>query len=308
MSSRRTTVVVGALALLVAGCAQPAEPPPEQAELTGMASARIEAAGPSIDYEPRPRFPVEPEPGPAGVRLWLEPMDGSTAVDAHVLRVGLDGGEAGVGGAMLAQLASLVSLRTWPELEPVPAAVRQRAAGQGDDPRAYVELEPAPALADRWYVLRVGQPPAGAIWPRYAWRHELGGGASGARFRPGSDPKVRQVQLCDEPGSTALVIDFTERLAKSLPAGTFATVRQAGTPASCESRLMSRPEDPSFGQLYLRCQKLADHEAVELLIHPQATSMSGRSVADWAGQAGPGFSFVPAELPSWGKGCRAFRP
>jgi hypothetical protein len=62
-----------------------------------------------------------------------------------------------------------VSLRTWPDLQPVAASIvqKQSSTSSTGDRRAYIEIQAQAPLADTWHAVRVATLPPPLSWPRY---------------------------------------------------------------------------------------------------------------------------------------------
>ena len=163
------------------------------------------------------------ETGPPAV-LWFDPADGETARHEMDIVVTADGN---LSDAAFADLAKRLFLKTWPERTPVAATTVINPAGGGE---REARLTATDALDDRWYVAGID-----ALPPHVVPQTRMPDGAVGARFRPGSHPRIRQISFCkkQDPAATALLIDFSEPITASAPPGGLVSVAFAGRAVSC---------------------------------------------------------------------------
>jgi hypothetical protein len=257
-----------------------------------------------------PRYPSQPgSPKPQPV-IWFEPTDMTTALGPSPLKVGLDRLGLNVDTKDIGTLAQEVSLATWPELALVAStnALVPFAADPNGGKRAYVQLNPTATLPDRWYVLRVAKLPAGFQTPPFSVHHQLADGSLGARFRPGSDPRVWGISFCEKPGAIyAINVFFSERVIA--PAGATASleVRQGGN----KLQLAVGQEPPSFGleAIHLSTEKLDPAATLEFAVLPGITSVDGGTpLKDQTAKTSFSYQTVVAKLQPWGAGCRKFTP
>ncbi|MBI4704718.1 MAG: hypothetical protein HY744_26750 [Deltaproteobacteria bacterium] len=313
---RRCVALGAAMTWAGAGAActdVPAEPQSEARPVAAGAAASVAGVhGDHADYEPRPRFPAGAPGGDddrdVAVAVWIEPLDLSSIVGESDLRIGVESRGKELPEAGVEALRGAVELATWPEGQSVRAHLRVTGEQTGDvGPRRYVVVKPAARLEDRWYALRVVRLPVGFGWAVPGGYYRERDGAVAARFRPGSDPRVWGIQLCNRQGVNEIVVDFTERLAR-LPAGEVLAVYQRGQRLGCELHLAAAPEEKSFRQAWLDCSSLDSQQAIEVRVSAGARALSGKPVTDWSGRAGPAFEVVASRLDSWGTDCRLYRP
>lgn len=185
--------------------------------------------------EPSTTLPTNPQPvddsgfpsGDTRPSLVLTPDDLLSDTGATPIVVKVSSGL--VSSDTLASIASSTRLRTFPELETVPITTKPHVAdpfptgnvgkdsGAPADYDAYVTVTPAQALdSSRWYVLTVDTVPAD-VRPASLMPIVKEGPKYGARFRVGSGPVVRQIEV---HGDGTTLIEFSEGVAidpKSLP-------------------------------------------------------------------------------------------
>jgi hypothetical protein len=199
MSSIHSKLLTAALLIAAANACTIAETeiaaPDERAELAleAVTAKKTAPAQPIIDSDKGPP------------RLWIEPLDRTTAFDG-VIRVGLRAPSASR-ARMVADLATRARIVTWPELADVASQPAVDVIANEDIADATVTLHPTSALAPRWYAVVVDvatterpEPTLPVIAP----------GRVVSRFRVGSEPMVRQVQICDAGNGSELVVEYSE--------------------------------------------------------------------------------------------------
>jgi hypothetical protein len=119
----------------------------------------------------------------------FDPFDGATAQSGRDLMIHVEEAGLVVDDAMLADLGARLRVRTWPGGAPI-AITTQTGTGSFPTDKV-VRVTPDATLEDRWHVLLLDSLPKG-FFPRT----KLDDGTVGARFRPGSHPRVAKVDLC----------------------------------------------------------------------------------------------------------------
>jgi hypothetical protein len=178
-------------------------------------------------------------------------------------------------------------LQTWPDRIPVAAMVEADAASDG---QRQARLVADGALDDRWYV--VGSDPLPAhIVPETT----MPDGTVGARFRPGSHPRVRQIGLCDKGSDkTALLIEFSEPILSSAAPGDLVSLAIAGRSVSCQ------PNGAVGESFELVCSDLTAASSVTVSISTGITGATGEPLS-------PGSWDINVTNPAAGP-CRYFSP
>jgi hypothetical protein len=155
------------------------------------------------------------------------PTDMTTLWGDQALRV-----TVGVGPALdrtwLDELASRISLRTWPELEVVPSTSAVEV-GVSEGESARVIVTPTAKLSERWYALYL----AGLPFWATTQSHATADGAYLARFAVGSDPRVAAVTFAGGSSKHRLYLAPSESLLASVSPATLVQVRQAGASVVC---------------------------------------------------------------------------
>ncbi len=227
------------------------------------------------------------EPPPTVV-LAIEPGDGVTAWQGRDITIAVEDAGRLLGPEWRTGLADHFYLRTWPE--GVPIAVTAETVPGPTDAQWGVRLTPALTLDDGWYVVGASDLPS-----RIISTQKLPDGTIGARFSPGSHPRVAAVQLCgQDQAGTRVMLSFSEPV--SLPADVTQAVAVAvnSRPAACSSAGVDA------AAAYMTCPEL-----------PAAASVT---VSVPEGLAGPGG--VPIESGAWtidvgqlpAGGCQTYKP
>jgi hypothetical protein len=163
---------------------------PDLAEGKDVVAQVAEVAGPGDGSKPD-----------GTAQLSLEPADGTTGFGAGTLRVRL------TDGALADRVVAALRLRTAPE----GAAIAFEAKIASDATGASIQVVPSAPLANRWYLFDLSALPAGTQWAPGASGFVAPDGAGGARFRVGSQPTIRMVELCDKAGDQQkLTVRFSE--------------------------------------------------------------------------------------------------
>jgi hypothetical protein len=155
------------------------------------------------------------------------PIDMTTLWGAQALRVTVGSGPP-LDRARLDDLASRITLRTWPELEVVPSTSAVEV-GVSDSETARITVTPTAKLSERWYALHL----AGLPFWATAQSHVAADGAYLARFAVGSDPRVAAVTFAGGPSKRRLYIAPSELLQTSVSPATLVQVRQSGAAVVC---------------------------------------------------------------------------
>jgi hypothetical protein len=237
---------------------------------------------------PPPAFPERtPESGPSvpPPSIWMWPVDMSTAVGRSVHpRLDIRHGGRPVGAA-LSELASRLTMKTWPELAPVASSVIARDAVRavGVDSAARIDVNPAVALGDRWYALVIDTVPTEFDWPLYQPSVSLPTGAVVSRFKTVSAPLVISVRICDKPATaeTQVVLDVSEPiLAGATEIGQAMTISQAAADPRCRAEATS---DPTMsGTLMQSCAALDAQAPFSVSLAPALASGTGKLVAPFS--------------------------
>jgi hypothetical protein len=234
--------------------------------------------------------------GPAPVvTLAIEPGDGATAWGGRDMVVTVTDTGRLLNPEGRADLPNHFYVHTWPEGTPVPITTDEVASP--NEAQWAIRVTPALTLDDRWYV--VG---ASDLSPRILSNVKLPDGTIGARFAPGSHPRVANVQFCEgapkgDEGtapSMKLVLGFSEPVTP--PADPLAAIAVAagGQPVRCESY------GADAGALYFTCEGLSLATPVTLSVADGIATPAGVALeaASW--------SIDLAKLPAGS--CRTFAP
>jgi hypothetical protein len=236
--------------------------------------------------------------------VWFDPSDYTTSVGNAPLRVRIEVLAGSVSERSLSELASTLTLNTWPELSPVPSrtsVVREDSQSSGSV-IYHVEKVPNSPLADRWYALRVGALPAGFEWPTFPSHISLPDGAIVSRFRVGSEPRVFGVRKCQRRTASEIFIDFTELVENDQSASI--DVLQGDSRLSCER--VGATNSEGVGSIALQCPgAISGSLEVSIVLRGGLRSRNGVPVS---GSSSIQLRFVPAQMRPWGTGCTIFRP
>jgi hypothetical protein len=228
---------------------------------------------------------LEPEPF---VILSAVPADGSTAWGGRDITVVVEDPGHLVTEQARADLGEHVFIHTWPDDTAVPVST-ENVPGPTDWQWG-IRVTPAVSLDDHWYVVGASELPGRALL-----KAKLPDGTFGARFRPGSHPRVASLQLCDDPpDGVKVIVTFSEPVSAAGNAADLVSVALDGRSTRCTSTGV----DP--GVLTFACAE-------------RASGASG-NVSLAAGLAS--FDGVPLEAGSWPiqvtqlphGGCQAVAP
>jgi hypothetical protein len=161
-------------------------------------------------------------------QLYFIPADMTTLWGEQKLRVAIASGPT-LNPAWLQDFAARWSIRTWPELEEVPATSMVEPAASSTQTDA-IAIVPEGKLADRWYALRLSAAP---FWIAAPPNHVAPDGSYVVRFRAGSEPVVASVTFAGA-SKHRLYIELSELVvAQQSPAGIVQVQDDAGAPAAC---------------------------------------------------------------------------
>jgi hypothetical protein len=177
------------------------------------------------------------------------PTDMTTLWGDQALRVTVGVGPA-LDRAWLDELASRITLRTWPELEVVPSTSAVQV-GVSDGEAARVTVTPTAKLSERWYALYL----AGLPFWATAQSHATADGAFVARFAVGSAPRVTAVTFAGGPSKHRLYVAMSESVMASVSPATLVQVLQAGASAACTD--VEFTPNTALGQLSFDCPTLS---------------------------------------------------
>jgi hypothetical protein len=199
-------------------------------------------------------------------------------------------------GQLLVDLQARLSLRTWPELEVVPAAVNvtDTTGQEGTDKYAHLVVQPDVVLADRWYGLLIAGLPTGFAWPTYNSAHAIDDMTWVSRFRTGPEPLVLSILSCEKGTATSLSIEFSEPIMASSISPSVGFTRADGTPIDCTPPDL--PSDSSTWGAAYRCPEMKTPFEVD--IHDGLLSKSGLRLMPQH------IAVVPEMMVPWGEGCR----
>jgi hypothetical protein len=166
--------------------------------------------------------PVMPEG-----RLWIGPADGATNLDVNTIALFVQ--KEAVSDAEVSALANHMGLRTWPEQTVVASTTAEDYDSFTDS--KMLRVVPAAPLEERWYLMAVTNLLDGSV----SWRTPQGQANLMARFRIGSFPIVRAIELCEkEPSGMAFIVHVSEPVEAELPAEEIISITQNGTELACE--------------------------------------------------------------------------
>lgn len=286
----RLTFAPTYIILLAAACSKTEDPSPA----TAQASAPVTAGN-------RPdNTGWGPNVASKGMALvQLEPADQATDVGRTPPTVTVMSG--GKLGPALNAIADRVHLLTWPE--GAEQAVTKTLTDATEKTPASIVLQPTSgSLADRWYTLKVDPLPAGVSFAPYGPARRAADGSADARFRPGSDPKVAFVELCEKGGSVYGAAVFSERLEIG-PAPeqllTFAGASCSYQPPA-PAPAPEKGADTSRNSIAFTCTSLPSSLDVGLASGPH--SKAGKTLPAAT------FKLKKSELEKMGENCLLFRP
>jgi hypothetical protein len=195
-----------------------------------------------------------------------------------------------VSSEQLDSLRRAISLRRWPRLDSVAAAVTVETIADLQSAELFrLTVRPAGPLVDGWYAVSVADLTAPFAWSEPLLLRMQTEGSSLIRFRLSSDPVVRRVVLLDktEPFSdpkdekhlTAIDIEFSERLSwrgLSEKSALVRAVRTEGGGMDNCSTARNRTLETGFDVLRVVCRGRVQY-AVDVSVDGTVlTSPSGR--------------------------------
>jgi hypothetical protein len=154
------------------------------------------------------------------------PRDMMTSWGDQGLRVEVHGGVP-IDKTWLQDLASRLSLCTWPERQDVPATISMMDVPNGV---GGVSIRPTSKLTDRWYALRLSALPS---WMSKPLLRPTPDDDGVARFRVGSEPRVASVSFVGGSSQHLLEIRISEPVASQQSPATIVQVQSAGSVVVC---------------------------------------------------------------------------
>lgn len=161
-----------------------------------------------------------------GYAISFTPFDLTTLWGTQGLRVAIGFGPP-LSEGWTTDLSDRVSLRTWPEMEEIPSTL---TVATSPSDMGGVTVTPNAPLSDRWYALRLS---AIAAWMVAPAVHIAPDGSYVARFRTGSDPRVRSVTFAGGPSKHRLYIEVSEPVAGLQSSAQLVRVQSAGAQVAC---------------------------------------------------------------------------
>jgi hypothetical protein len=213
----------------------------------------------------------------ANIQVRAELADETTNVGQGPFKVSYRGFGLALDDTTLSELASHLSVRTWPEGTVVPTTVTVEPVSPSNNnvpgTSAVVQIAPSAALEDRWYSLQFGPAQKGITTAQ-----SFDGDVPGVRVRPGSHPAVSLISFCQaaETGSK-FIVSFSEPVMAAIPAELF-TVTQNAAPLTCRFDEM-RPQE-----LHEFCGTLVPGPLSVTLAAGKAQAIGGAALAagHWA--------------------------
>jgi hypothetical protein len=240
---------------------------------------------------------------------WLESADLGTDIAETIPRVAIENAGNPLDRAVLDGLALATNLVTWPENVTVSAAadVQNIPAGVAEKAnyRAFIYLRSQVPLTDRWYALRVSMLPSGLHWANQQSNLAQADGSLLARFRPGSDPVMTDIQMCAVAANQAIRVTFSERMTATTPLDSSVHVSSGDASVDCAADSNPIPTDGAFSVSW-KCAAL--DPSAQTRIHPEKTfkSLSGKLGRD-PNNTELDYSFMLNALPTDASGCRVYR-
>lgn len=246
-------------------------------------------------------------PGRPQPAVSFDPADRATATGARNPEIRVFNYNTVVPSPLVAALASSATLTTWPEGEPVafdPGSVMagDAAAAAAGYHQAIITLRPRRPLLERWYFAGVKPLPSGFALGPALGLHQGADGSVGTRFRPGSAPIVRAVQVCEKAGGVEkLIFDTSEPVRAARPLTDIITVTHPGGAAQPNCRSLEAPAVTGI-HVDLACESLDRAAALAIAVGDGLAAVAGGAPI-----APTTFTFVPAQIIAVG-GCRIHRP
>lgn len=236
----------------------------------------------------------------------FHPPDLSTSIDAGTAGVQVLSSSTKVTDEQKTALASSLSLRTWPDLAPMPAGTSitdlpTEHLGYGD--HFDVGITPADPMEEGWYFLSLREvPPAYSLW----YQHVIiaPDGSAGVRFRVGSEPLLLGIDVCPKGGDKSrLYFHFSEPITATKAVDGIVTILQsAETFQGCDGA----PYDDY--DLYFDCVGLDMAQPLTISVSEGVQSKTGVAMKDLTGATTFSYSFTPSSLPEVTTGCGYYRP
>jgi len=161
-------------------------------------------------------------------QIQFTPADMTTLWGGPKLRVAVSAGPS-LDKTWLQDLATRMSIRTWPELEEVSTSNTVDATISSSEVGA-VSIVPSGNLADRWYALRLSAPP---FWVATPTTHVAPDGSYVARFRIGSEPKIASVTFAGGTSKHRLYLAISEPVTSKQSPAAILQVQYAGAQVTC---------------------------------------------------------------------------
>ena len=223
--------------------------------------------------------------------LSMAPRDLTSAVGTTPLQVIVGNHGEAVGDALLAPIAAEIRLVSWPEGAPVSVTTQlqafepRRENGYQVFGSGTITVAPGAPLEDRWYFLHLAGAPAAVDLAGATQLQKLADGRAGARFTPGSDPRMTWVRRCLNGTSGKVVVDFSEIVV--LDSDQALTVEASG---AC-LRPSTGSEGDRIGKSFsFACDGLGSSTSIRVLVASTVTGVGGRPVHG----AGLPMQFPPA--------------
>lgn len=161
--------------------------------------------------------------------MWTGPRDGATNVDVGALDLLFKGTKEVTSDTGIADLKSHLVLKTWPEETVVPSTIEEDHDSFRDS--EVLRLVPTAPLDERWYLMEV----TNLLDSGIAWENPAGKETLRTRFRVGSAPRVRAIEICDKTAqsSTAVFVHVSEPVDAQLPAEQIISIAVSGTKQDC---------------------------------------------------------------------------
>jgi hypothetical protein len=231
----------------------------------------------------------------ASAQLQISPADGTTASGMD-LTLRLYDYAGIVDDAKLAEVSAQAVLQTWPEGTPVAFTTDTLA----EAPPSYkvVRIVPTSPLTDRWYLAGLRGLPAKITYYTPA---PLPDGKPGVRFRPGSHPRVSQIQFCLKEGAgMKLIVGLSETVTLNRPTDELVALKIGGADSPCAWTGATSPTPLVVGGLPYACAALAETASVIVTVAPGGTAAGGATLE------GGSWPIDIAKLPAGS--CRTFQP
>jgi len=223
-----------------------------------------------------------------------------------VPRLAIETFGSSIDAVVLTSLTNALKLVTWPEEQEVSFIATAQNADVSDPSRgqrAYVSGVGSQQLVDRWYALKLLALPVGFSWANNMLHTNSKDGSVASRFRPGSDPVLMSIRLCQKTGQDVVALDFSERVRSSIPYANLIQVKSGSTNASCTA---VEPASLSEGDttIFVSCSPLTRSATLSVSVAASAlSSLSGNAVHDFGATSIASHIVAPSSMGSWGDGC-----